>query len=526
MTSSAPIAGSLVAGRYRVVGPLAQGGMGAVFDAVDERLGRPVALKVLRPELLDDHELVRRFEREARAAAGLVHPGIAQVLDFEARPDGLSYLVMEKVPGRTLGQLLATEGRLDPRRATTLVEHALDALAAAHAAGIVHRDLKPGNVMVFVSPQGREHVKLLDFGIAQLASSEAYTRLTRTGAILGTPSFMAPEQARGAPIDARADVYAMGVVLFCLLTGEKPFHGELDEVLHAVLHDVPPRVDALVPGIPQALADVVARAMSKEPDRRYDGAIEMARALAQAKPMHAPSPVVGAPVAASPVVGAPVVGAPVAAVPVAAVSVLPVGPREPTPRRTLLGIALAIVGVIALLGVVFSTGVLVALGVWAAHTEAPPAANGPTVVPVVVTPAPSPALAAQGSPECTMLVACCRAEGMIDDCPLLAMSGRCPQLLAETRERVAANAGPLEACYPPGEAPPPREPSALCRRAERCCLAWYDQHDHGEGREDCERQLSPPYDATGDENCRRAIELREHLLTTFHHDASACREDP
>lgn len=272
--------GSTIGGRYHLIATIAKGGMGAVYEAFDERLQRNVALKVLLPELAEDRESLARFEREALAAARLAHPSIVAVHDFGIEPDGAHYLVMEKVAGRTLSQLLGAEGRLAPERAADIALQSLGALAHAHASGVVHRDLKPGNLMLVPLGADRELVMVLDFGLAQLKTSAGYARLTQTGAIIGTPVFMAPEQARGEVADARTDVYAMGVLLWCLLTGTRPFLGaDMGAVLMQVLKDAPPRADALAPDVPAALADVVATAMEKDPSRRYASADAFARAI-------------------------------------------------------------------------------------------------------------------------------------------------------------------------------------------------------------------------------------------------------
>jgi serine/threonine protein kinase len=273
-------AGTLIAGRYCIKRVIAAGGMGAVYDAIDERFGRPVAVKVVLKELAEDARLVARFEREAGAVARLSHPSIVHVHDFGAMDDGTRYLVMERIAGTNLADVLAKEGVLAPERAADLVEQALGALESAHEAGVVHRDLKPANLMVLPAGASRELVKVLDFGVAQLMSGEAYARLTKTGSIVGTPSFMSPEQARGESTDARTDLYAMGVVLYCLLTGKRPFDGgDLAQILQAVRSEPAVRVDVRRPGVPRALADIVERAMHKDPAQRYASARDMASAL-------------------------------------------------------------------------------------------------------------------------------------------------------------------------------------------------------------------------------------------------------
>jgi tRNA A-37 threonylcarbamoyl transferase component Bud32 len=281
MTAVAVEIGQRIADRYRVISVIARGGMGAVYEAIDERLDRRVAIKVLLQDLVEDRTIAARFEREARAAARLSHPSIVQVFDFGIAADGAAYLVLERVVGRTLATILGTEGRVAPARAADIVEQALGALATAHASGIVHRDIKPPNLMVVASGVGdRELVKVLDFGIAQLKTGTAYTRLTSTGMILGTPAFMAPEQARGEATDARVDVYAMGVVLYCLLTGVSPFHSrDIAEVVMRVLEHTPPRADAIAPGVPPSLAAIAERAMQKRAEHRFPSADAFALAL-------------------------------------------------------------------------------------------------------------------------------------------------------------------------------------------------------------------------------------------------------
>jgi serine/threonine-protein kinase len=271
--------GSRIGERYVVDALLAKGGMGAVYRAADTKIGRTVAVKVLLEELAENRTILARFEREATAAAKLHHPGIVQVLDFGSER-GVSYLVMEHVPGETIAKWLGTHGRFAPARAVDVMEQALGAIAAAHAAGIVHRDLKPGNLMLVPVGPGREHVKVLDFGIAQLKTSEEYTRLTQTGAVLGTPAFMAPEQAHGQPLDERTDVYAMGVLAWCCLTGQKPFAAKDPAgVIERVLREIPPRADRVVADVPADVATAVDRAMQKSPLARFASAVEFAQAL-------------------------------------------------------------------------------------------------------------------------------------------------------------------------------------------------------------------------------------------------------
>lgn len=271
----------LLNGRYRVVRSVAKGGMGAVLEGIDERLNRVVAIKIVRPELVKDPVLRARFDREARAAAGISHPNVVQVYDLDVTPDGVAFLVMEWMAGDSLASRLRGDGKLEPRRAASLVEQALRGLHAAHCAGIVHRDLKPGNLML-TETAGADLVKVVDFGIAQLKNGAEYTRLTMTGEIIGTPAFMPPEQLQGGAITPATDVYAMGVVLWCLLTGRMPF-GSGADVIMRVLTTTPPRADAIEPTVPRAMADIAERAMQRDPTARFVSALEMADALRTAR---------------------------------------------------------------------------------------------------------------------------------------------------------------------------------------------------------------------------------------------------
>ena len=440
--------GTLIAERYRIEGLIARGGMGAVHEATDVRLGRGVALKVLRAELTGDRTLIARFEREAKLAAQLAHPGIAQVLDFGATPEGLLYLVMERIQGETFGTLLTREGRIVPNRAAELVEQALGALSAAHQAGIVHRDLKPGNMMVMATGESREVVKLLDFGIAHIKASEAYTRLTQTGVILGTPMYMAPEQAMGEVVDARTDVYAMGVVLWCLLTCQKPFGGrDMAEIVEALLHVVPERADRVVPEVPSELAAIADKAMQKDPRARFQSASEMARALVEFRTRANPYERVSAPPRLS-LAGAPQsmpVPAPnrePTAVPMSAPHVAPVVP--PAGRsKVLWGAAALTIGVVGILA-----GVVIFLAIRFAIS-----ANA------ILNPA-----SVAASPVCEQAYECCVRRGANTPDPeagCIAMRSAA----AMTCSQVLSTYGPECAPFPwPPVSAPPGAPSMAAPR--------------------------------------------------------------
>lgn len=260
----------LVAGtqikQYRIVRKLGEGGMGEVFEAINDVLGRHVAIKILHASYAKDPQVVGRFFNEARAANQIDHPGMVQVYEFEQLADGTAYIVMEYLRGESLAARYR-RGRLQFQDVARLGYLIADALAAAHARGIVHRDLKPDNVMIVADPNvpGCERTKILDFGIAKLSEGSA-TEKTRTAAVMGTPHFMSPEQCRGAgAVDDRADVYALGVILFIGISGCPPFDGEgIGEILAKHIYETPPLLTALVPNVPIALVSIVDGLLQKD----------------------------------------------------------------------------------------------------------------------------------------------------------------------------------------------------------------------------------------------------------------------
>jgi tRNA A-37 threonylcarbamoyl transferase component Bud32 len=266
----------LLGNRYRLGERIAAGGMGAVYRAVDETLGRQVAVKALRRELADDPTFLERFRREARAAAGLSHPGVAGVYDY-GELGGQPFIVMELVEGETLAERLAARGRLPWREAFAIGEQVAAALAAAHAHGLVHRDVKPANILL-----GRDgRAKVTDFGIAQAAQTAT---LTRTGMVLGSANYVAPEQAKGGHVGPAADLYSLGCVLFEAVTGETPYRGG-NAVAIATQH-----VSAPVPDprerrqdLPPEVAALIVRALQKHPAGRFPSGAAMAAALTAAR---------------------------------------------------------------------------------------------------------------------------------------------------------------------------------------------------------------------------------------------------
>jgi serine/threonine protein kinase len=271
--------GSRLAG-YRLQEQIGHGGMAVVFRAVDERLGRLVALKILDPKLAGDEEFWQRFIREFHTAAAVDDPHIIPVHNA-GEASGKLFIAMRYVPGGDVRTLLHREGPLPAARAAAIVSPVASALDAAHAAGLVHRDVKPANMLLDTRPDRPDHVYLSDFGLCKSALST--TGLTRPGQVRGTPDYMAPEQIKGLPLDGRTDQYALACTAFELLTGQAPFHRELDTaVIYAHMQEPPPPLSSRRPGLPAEADQVFARALAKVPGDRYASCREFADALRQA----------------------------------------------------------------------------------------------------------------------------------------------------------------------------------------------------------------------------------------------------
>ncbi len=266
-----PIVGTQI-GQYRVNRPIGNGGIGSVFEATHQQIGRRVAIKVLRAEHARNQETVTRLFNEARAVNRVEHPGLVQIFDCDYLPDGRAYLVMEYLHGETLTQRMAgSGGRLGSTTALRIAYQLASILAATHSANIVHRDLKPGNIMLVRDPdmQAGERVKLLDFGIAKLAPEAGSDGLTRPGMVFGTPTYMSPEQCRGAgDVDGRSDVYSLAVILYQMLAGRPPFPGEGVGVVAMHLCEDPPPIETLVPGLDPGVAALLSSMLAKKREDR------------------------------------------------------------------------------------------------------------------------------------------------------------------------------------------------------------------------------------------------------------------
>jgi serine/threonine protein kinase len=279
-----PLLGRVIGGRYRLVARMGHGNMGALYRAYDTTLHRGVAIKVLHARLTADESVAQRFDREALAVSRLDHGNCVQVLDAGTTADGEKFIVMQLLEGRELRDLI-TQGPMAPARAVGLAVQILRGLDHAHRRGLVHRDLKPENVLVVLDDDGHEVVKLVDFGIVKLLTGDEQ-KLTRAGIVFGTPRYMSPEQVSGGKIDERADLYAVGVVLFEMLTGAPPFEADQAGMLMRmhVLADVPPLPET----VPPSVRAVVARLLEKSPNDRFASAHAVIDALESAPRVPAP----------------------------------------------------------------------------------------------------------------------------------------------------------------------------------------------------------------------------------------------
>ena len=279
--------GSTFDNRYVIDEPLREGGMGLVYKATHKGIGKAVAIKVLREDMVSDPEMLKRFRNEARAVSLVESPHIIDITDYGILPDGARYYVMELLEGESLGDLLARTGPMHFAKMVHIAKQIAMGLGAAHKAGIIHRDLKPDNVMIIRFGQEENFVKVLDFGIAKVASDSQ--KLTKTGAVFGTPLYMSPEQAAGIELDQRTDIYALGVIMFEMASGRVPFNAEnVMAILSQHMYKAPPSLRSLVPDIPEALEAIIVRLLAKKPESRYGSMDELVADLDQVEKGLAP----------------------------------------------------------------------------------------------------------------------------------------------------------------------------------------------------------------------------------------------
>lgn len=379
----------MLSGRYEILDPIGSGGMGRVFRATDHVLGRSVAVKILAPHLGSDPRFVERFRREAHAAARLSHPNVVSVFDLGEDED-TRFIVMELLEGRTLQEVLHDEGSLPVRRAVDIAVAVAEALGVAHEQGIVHRDVKPANVMLTRTGG----VKVMDFGIARALGDHA---LTETAATLGTAAYLSPEQAAGGRAGPRSDLYALGVLLFEMLTGRPPFAGG-SPVAVALQHvqRAPERPSSIAPSIPPAVEAVVLRCLAKDPEDRPSSASDMAASLSAALETDPPgeggtasaAPGTTERLSAPPTMPLPVHGTPEALPPVRAGGGGP-SPRPRWPWLILLAVVLVLALVVGM--VLFARD--------AFRAEPPRGLPTVSVSSPIPTPSPSPSSSPSPSPS-------------------------------------------------------------------------------------------------------------------------------
>jgi serine/threonine-protein kinase len=351
-------------GEYELRQRIGVGGMGLVYDGIQPLIGKRVAVKVLRPELAAAEEQVARLLAEARAVNAIRHRGIVDIFGFGQVPDGRQYIIMEYLEGIALDAHLAERGRLSVTEALDILDEVLSALGAAHGAGVVHRDLKPSNIFLVQQPDGSRYVKLLDFGLAKMGLPTGRTAQTRTDMVVGTPEYMAPEQARGQPVGPMTDLYALGVVAFEMVTGRLPFTGTSPvDLLMKHVDARPPRPSEFVPELSPALDAFILQMLTKDPEARPGSAESLRRQLQRLRETLTQAvapPAPPKPTAPEPIVQAhpepprppaqPVSPPKVASEPSTDV----VGPGARWPLRRLLPVALGGTALVAVVGVVLA----------------------------------------------------------------------------------------------------------------------------------------------------------------------------
>jgi eukaryotic-like serine/threonine-protein kinase len=378
-----PYIGVTIDGRYKVESVLGEGGMGVVYAGRHKVIDKRVAIKVLRGDLSRDKEMTDRFLTEARAASSIGHPNIVDVSDFGTLPDGSAYFVMEFLEGKSLAAVTGEQTPMPTKRLLHIGRQVADALEAAHQKGIIHRDLKPDNIFLGARGSEKDFVKILDFGIAKVATSG--TKLTRAGTVFGTPHYMSPEQAAGAPVDHRTDIYALGVMLYEMAAGKVPFDADnYMGILTQHMYKAPVPIRALMPpvgeDVPPGLEAIILKALSKKPEQRYSSMADIAEDLERLEKGEMPKAVTEM-IARS---GAFNVPADYFNSAKSGMSdVVPATPASGRPKWPLFAGIAGVVAAVAIVAAIFSTGSRSSAQTAPSAAAAPPRTEAPAVVPVV-----------------------------------------------------------------------------------------------------------------------------------------------
>jgi serine/threonine-protein kinase len=390
-------------GNYRVTAQLGEGGMGIVYLAEHPAIGRKAAIKVLHPRLAADPEVVSRFFQEARASNAIRHPNIVEAYDYGTRPDGAPYIIMEYLEGESLSARLERMGRLPLRTALDFAQQAAGALAAAHDKAIVHRDLKPDNLFITADPRvpGGEQLKILDFGIAKLAASveNQISHKTRTGALMGTPLYMSPEQCLGVRVvDHRTDIYSLGCILHEMLCGTPPFVSEgFGALVNMHINEPPPRASKLAPDVPAAVERLILRMLAKKAEDRFPSMLAVQQAILP-EFARAPAP---RPSQLGPAPAGTAQRAVLNATTLSAAASAPLG-TEPGPATRRRGLRLGFA----------AAGLVAAGGAAVLALRAPARSAAPIAVPAPPPPAPTPAPSPPAPPAAPAMI-----EAALDSTP-------------------------------------------------------------------------------------------------------------
>ena len=481
------LVGTVLGGAYKITRLIGQGGMGAVYEGVQLRLERRVAIKLMARELSANPEAIARFRREAEVTSQLGHPHIVQVFDFGEAPTGEPYLVMEFLEGEDLEKRLARIGRMSAPAASHIIRQVASALSATHAKGIVHRDLKPANVFLLSVEGETDFVKVVDFGISKVRA--AGTKLTAALAVMGTPNYMAPEQAEGRidEIDHRTDQWALACIAYELVGGRPPFVGEnVASLLYQVIHQAPSPLASMNPGLPSEVEDVLRRALSKTQLGRFSTMTEFSRAFEGAASGKAaavaPAPPEGnAAIARAPtMVSSPGIPPVTTFSSAAGESIAPGQMTSAPPKRRwlLAGVGVAVAAAAGAAGFAFlsrGSGVSPPVGTTTATTSPAAVTSAAVAAPsgaaAAAVAAPAPAAAPDGG-AARAAVAPPPATASSSTSTSTKRSRRSSRPLAVAAPGAADTAPPAVAAEPPPEPPPPPPPAAPPPRAAAPAPAW------------------------------------------------------